>query len=355
MPRETLLIEAFDDNVSDEVLLPAARRLSQGATVAFPTETVYGLGANALDELAVLKIFEAKGRPADNPLIVHIVDMEELAPLVREVTPVAQQLMDAFWPGPLTLIMKKAECVAPSVTPGLDTVAVRMPQHELARRLIRLAGCPIAAPSANRSGRPSPTDYRTVIEDLTGRVSAIVCGAPAEIGLESTVVDVTGDEPIVLRPGGVTLEDIQRVTGKGQYDDALNRKLEAYEQPKSPGMKYTHYSPEADVTVVVGSDQAVVLQMQSLVLDGQNAGKSVGVMTFDEWASEWPSGVTVLSLGPKGDLNTIGSRLFTTLRQFDQLGVEVVFAHGVTQEGLGKAIMNRLVKAAGHSVIFAEE
>lgn len=351
MPKDTLLIEAFESDISDTKLMPAAKLIAMGETVVFPTETVYGLGANALSEDAVRKIYVAKGRPSDNPLIVHIADLESLIPLVSEISETAKKLMDAFWPGALTLIFPKSDQVSLTVTAGLSTVAIRMPNHPIAKRLIELSGCPIAAPSANLSGKPSPTDYQTVVDDMTGRVGAIICGSHAKIGLESTVLDISGEEPVVLRPGGVTLEAIREVVGKGRYDEALNRKLNDGEQPKSPGMKYTHYAPEAEVVLVTGNSERVIEKITALAKKAQESGKKVGIMTFDQHVEAFDPCFTILSLGTEGDLETNGARLFTTLREFDKHSVDVVYSEGVDSEGLGKAIMNRLIKAAGHYVI----
>lgn len=334
----------------DGLLSSAAAALKAGETVAFPTETVYGIGADALNEAAVAKIFQAKGRPADNPLIVHVAAQSEVAALVSHISPVAQQLMDAFWPGALTLIMPKSEKVSKSVTAGLETVAVRMPSHSVAKRLIELAGCPVAAPSANLSGKPSPTCGADVVSDLDGRVAVIVYGEEAVIGLESTVVDLTGDEPVVLRPGGVTLEAIQAVAGSGRYDEKLNLKLQAGEQPKSPGMKYTHYAPEAEVTVFCGEVHAVRAEIEKRVADGLVRGIKPGVMTVEEIGIEFDR-AQVISLGSFSQPDIAASLLFKSLRAFDRLGVDEVYAVGFEDSGIGKAIMNRLIKAAGHRVV----
>lgn len=334
----------------DRLLMLAVDQLKAGETVAFPTETVYGIGADAMKPSAVSKIFEAKGRPSDNPLIVHIAHLEDLEPLVAEVSETAKALMDAFWPGALTLIMPKAANVPTSVTAGLPTVAVRMPSHLIARRLIELSGCAVAAPSANLSGKPSPTCGRDVVADLTGRVSVIVCGEDAPIGLESTVVDVTGEEPVVLRPGGVTLEAIREVVGCGRYDEKLNQQLKAGEQPRSPGMKYTHYAPEAEVTVYCGKPEALKAVLADKVSEALARGVKPGVMSVDEVGSDF-EGAEVIVIGSLGTPEIGASLLFKTLRDFDHLGVQEVYAVGFEETGLGKAIMNRLIKAAGHRVI----
>lgn len=351
---ETLLVELPDScepEVLDQLLQPAAEALRTGQTVAFPTETVYGIGADALNPEAVLKIFEAKNRPADNPLIVHITDLADLNRLVSEVSEDAKKLMDAFWPGPLTLILPKAQGVSVAVTAGLDTVGVRMPAHPIAKRLIELAGCPVAAPSANVSGRPSPTCGKDVAEDLNGRVSVILYGSDAAIGLESTVVDALGDEPIILRPGGVTLEMIQALLGKGRYDEKLNQKLEAGDKPKSPGMKYTHYAPKAPVSVYVGDLERVAEAISERLREEKAKGHLVGVLSVDELRGRF-EGAIEYALGSILDPDTAASRLFALLRDFDRAGVDVIYAVGYDEQGMGKALMNRLIKAAGHRVTY---
>lgn len=333
----------------DRLLMLAADQLKAGETVAFPTETVYGIGADALNPNALAKIYEAKGRPSDNPLILHIAHMEDLEPLVSEVSDMARQLMEAFWPGALTLIFPKSEKVPMVATAGLSTVAIRMPSHPVARRLIELSGCAVAAPSANLSGKPSPTCGRDVVADLTGRVSVIVCGEDAQIGLESTVLDVTGNEPVVLRPGGVTLEAIRSVVGCGRYDEKLNLKLQDGEQPRSPGMKYTHYAPEAEVTVYCGAAENVKATIQSRIAAALERGIKPGVLSVEEVGADF-KGAEVLMLGSWAEPDVAASRLFKLLRDFDLLGVQEVYAVGFDETGLGKAIMNRLIKAAGHRV-----
>lgn len=333
----------------ETLILPAAKALQNNETVAFPTETVYGIGANALSDEAVAKIFEAKGRPSDNPLIVHIAKQEDLNHLVKEVSDVAKKLMDAFWPGAITLIMPKNDSVPNAVTAGLSTVAIRMPSHPVAKGLIELSGCPVAAPSANISGRPSPTCGRDVVADLEGRVSVILYGEDAQIGLESTVVDVTGEEPVVLRPGGITLEMIIEAVGSGKYDEKLNMKLATGEKPKSPGMKYTHYSPKAEVYVFTGDLEKVETAIKERIKDAHARGVRPGVMTVSELGEDF-EGAIVLKVGSFKTPETAATNLFKTLREFDLLGAEEVYAVGFELEGIGMAIMNRLIKAAGHRV-----
>ncbi len=347
---KTQIFDIKDENLNAAHLKEAAQILHRGGTVAFPTETVYGLGANALDTNAVAKIYVAKGRPSDNPLIVHIAEVEDLDPLVDHVSDMAKELMKAFWPGPLTLIFPKNENVPMSVTAGLATVAVRMPAHPIARVLIRESGVPVAAPSANLSGKPSPTDADHVINDLSGRVDAIVCGQSSDVGLESTVLDVTGEIPVILRPGGVTKEDIIAVVGKCDIDPAIEKSMSKHLTPKSPGMKYTHYAPEADLFVYEGETEKVIYHIKKLKSEYEAEGLKVGIMTCDEHSTRYGNGF-VRSLGSKADLATLASKLFSVLRAFDQDGVDIILSEGFSREGIGHALMNRLLKAAGHRVI----
>jgi L-threonylcarbamoyladenylate synthase len=333
-------------NINDIVI--AAEALKQGKLVVFPTETVYGLGADALDIEAVRGIFEAKGRPADNPLIVHIAELSELKPLVDEVTVQAKQLMEAFWPGPLTLVMKKSNLVPMIITAGLETVAIRMPSHPIARELIIRAGVPVAAPSANISGRPSPTDEAHVIEDLDGRVDVILKGGATSVGLESTVVDVTGDIVKILRPGFITKEDLEEIVGEVEYDGYL---LNHNEIPKAPGMKYTHYSPKAQVIIVTGNN--VIELMLSVKNRLEDQGKRVGIMVSTDFLDDFQG--EVCNWGDSKNLPMMASRLFACLRTLDSKKVDVIVTHAVERKKLGVAIMNRLEKAAGYYIIESEE
>lgn len=328
----------------------AVKELQSGGLVAFPTETVYGLGANALNPEAVRKIFAAKGRPGDNPLIVHIANLEMLEPLVKEFSPIAKQLAEAFWPGPLTLVLPKSDLVGPEVTAGLDTVAVRMPQHPIALRLIELARVPVAAPSANTSGRPSPTVAQHVVEDLHGKLNVIIDGGPVGIGVESTVLDISGEVPMILRPGGITAEMIAQVLGREVAMDPTLAGASIEETPKAPGMKYTHYAPQAPMTVFVGSEQAMVQAIQTQAHQLEQEGRRVGIMATVESAAQYANGL-VLEVGSRHDLGTVAAKLYAVLRQFDSAGVDVILAEGFPAEGLGVAVMNRLNKAAGQSII----
>ncbi|KHF38356.1 L-threonylcarbamoyladenylate synthase [Halalkalibacter okhensis] len=322
-----------------QLIKEAALWITKGEVVAFPTETVYGLGANALDESAVKRIFEAKGRPSDNPLIVHISQIDQLDELVLEVPEVAKQLMEHFWPGPLTLIFKKKEAVAPSVTAGLDTVAVRMPDHPVARKLLDAAGVPVAAPSANLSGKPSPTTAMHVYHDLKGRIKGIVDGGQTGVGLESTVLDCQAAIPVLYRPGGVTKEDLEAVIGKVKVDPSL---LSDDQTPLSPGMKYTHYSPAGTLYLVRDQDK-----ISELVTEAKRDGKRVGVLTTVEGKGRYEEADVVVLCGSNKDLATVANGLYDSLRKFDEQEAEVIFSEVFSYEGLGIAIMNRLEKAAG--------
>ncbi len=423
----------------------AAVALREGQTVAFPTETVYGLGGNALDPQAVKRIFAAKGRPADNPLIVHIASLDNLHNIVNSVPPIAEQLMRHFWPGPLTLVLPRAASIPNEVTAGLETVAVRMPDHPVALALIAASGVPVAAPSANRSGRPSPTRAEHVVEDLWGKVEVILDAGPCSVGVESTVLDVTCDPPMILRPGGVTKETIETALGvtiavdpaivtreqrqscrgtamqrppgrgpaeggtvphqadrdfapKGIDDETKNRgrrmaaPLQPENVPRSPGMKYTHYAPQAPMTLYVGPREAVVRAISERASAEQDAGRRVGVMLTSSVAF-MPGDTVIVLTGstayspqsteeaePCGsscwlrrnphldwlqandihdpdaayspeDLRNIANGIYDALRRFDEEGVDLILAQGVPEAGLGQAIMNRLSKAAGGNVI----
>ncbi len=331
----------------------AVHVLQKGGLVAIPTETVYGLAANALDPEAVRKIFLAKGRPADNPLIIHIASMEQLPPLVTSVSPMAQKLMTAFWPGPLTLVFSASSMVPPIVSAGLPTVAIRFPDHPIAQELILSSGLVLAAPSANTSGKPSPTTAQRVLEDLDGKIEVIVDGGRVKVGLESTVVDVTGEIPVILRPGKITEDMIKDVTGHVRTDPALGNSPDNHLIPKSPGMKYTHYSPNAQVYIVEGHEKDVIQRIHDLTLENQKNNKKVGIMATDETITSYTKGDMILSLGSQSALETIAYSLFESLRAFDDAKMDIVYTEGFSTKGIGNAIMNRLVKAAGYKIIQA--
>ncbi|MWC27268.1 L-threonylcarbamoyladenylate synthase [Paenibacillus sp. MMS18-CY102] len=326
----------------------AAKLLRAGGTIAFPTETVYGLGADARQTAAVESVFAAKGRPSDNPLIVHIAKEEQLQTLVQPYGDTEKALMRRFWPGPLTLVLPALEgAVSPRVTAGLNTVAVRMPDHEVALRLITESGCPVAAPSANRSGRPSPTLAEHVREDLDGLIDGIVDGGPTGVGLESTVVLVEAQGVVrILRPGGITPAQLREVAPTVLLDESL----EAAAAPRSPGMKYTHYAPRGSMLLVHGEPDNVRAYIAEAVRAAKEQGEITGVLTYDEHAASYDADV-VISCGSLMKLETAAQGLYVALREFDARDVQRIWAEACSSEGIGLALMNRLEKAAGHQII----
>ncbi|MFD0617304.1 L-threonylcarbamoyladenylate synthase [Paenibacillus sp. GCM10027629] len=391
MIRNTSYWEVRDLETSTEALDEAAQILASGGTVAFPTETVYGLGADARSTSAVEQIFAAKGRPSDNPLIVHIADIADLDMLVFPYNSTARQLMDRFWPGPLTIVLPvRPGVISPRVTAGLSTVGVRMPAHDVALALIARAGCPVAAPSANRSGRPSPTLAAHVREDLAGRIDGIVDGGPTGVGVESTVVELIGDRVNVLRPGGVTVEALREVAAEVTIDPALTRTSDiapsdaiaasseqitdasrhagdsalaqgtaehaapaddAGHTPRSPGMKYAHYAPRGTMSIVKGDAPGQVSAWIQAELDAASQrGERSGVLAFDEHIAAYRADV-VVSCGSLHALEHAAQRLYAALREFDEQGVTFILAEACPEDGIGLAVMNRLVKAAGHRII----
>ena len=329
----------------------AAAILRAGRLVAFPTETVYGLGANGLDEDAVARIFAAKGRPQDNPLILHVAASDEVRPLLKEVPEEAERLMARFWPGPLTLVLPRSPLVPDIVTGGLDTVAVRLPDHPVARRIIRAAGVPIAAPSANLSGRPSPTTAEHVLADLDGRVEVVIDGGPTHVGVESTVLDLTTTPPAILRPGGVTREQLEDFLGAVIGPEA-SREGGDQQRPRSPGMKYTHYSPAAPLLLFLGPPELVVRAVAERAAAERRDGRRVGILTNDRHLEAYRAdpGDILVSLGPEGDARAAAMHLFQCLRAFDAEGAEVILAEGIDEAGIGLAVMNRLRKAASRII-----
>lgn len=336
--------------VQDQELLEAAQIIRDGGLVAFPTETVYGLGANALDEKAAKKIYEAKGRPSDNPLIAHISCYEELEPLVTGIPQAGGKLARRYWPGPLTMVFPKSPAVPYGTTGGLDTVAVRMPSDPVASRLIALAGVPVAAPSANLSGRPSPTTARHVWQDMNGRINMILDGGPVGIGLESTIVDVSGPVPVLLRPGAITLEMLRDTVGEVEVDPAIQGPPAEGLRPKAPGMKYRHYAPRGELTLVEGESRAVVSAIRRLVEEGLAEGRKVAVICTEETRDQYSGGI-LRCVGTRTRQETIAHNLFAVLRELDDLGAEIIYSESFSQDHLGRAVMNRLMKAAGYRVI----
>ena len=335
----------------EESFQEAAEILQQGGLVAFPTETVYGLGGNALDKEAAKKIYAAKGRPSDNPLIVHIAKKEALADLTEYVPERAWTLAEHFWPGPLTMILPKSEKVPYGTTGGLDTVAVRMPNHPVALRLFQESGIYIAAPSANISGRPSATMAEHVIEDFDGRIDMILDGGMVKVGIESTVVDLTEEVPVILRPGCITKEMLEEVLGDIVVDQAiLPENQDKPLIPKAPGMKYRHYAPKADLTIVTGDFKKVKETINRLIAQNQEKGLKTGVITTTESQKDYPGGV-VRCIGTRGEEETIARGLYKVLREFDHLQVDCIYAESFEEGNMGAAIMNRLQKAAGYAII----
>jgi len=327
------------------IIRKAAEIIKKGGLVAFPTETVYGLGADALNPAAVRRIYAAKGRPADNPLIVHVADKDQICGLAKELPKNAKDLIRKFFPGPLTIILEKSDVVPHETTAGLNTVAIRMPSHRIALALIKESGTPIAAPSANKAGRPSPTRAQHVLEDLNGKVDLIIDGGATEVGLESTVVDLTVKPPQILRPGGITVEMLREVCGP-QIHPAVSHQLSEREVAKSPGMKYRHYAPKASLLVILGKDDDVQRKITELTRHFNSKGLKIGVATTTD--RKYPAD-HLENLGQSKE--EIAKGLFDVFRKFDKAGVDVILAEGVDEEGLGLAIMNRLKKASGYKII----
>lgn len=348
----TELRKVNEQKINMEDIRWAAKLIQQKELVAFPTETVYGLGANGLEPDAAAKIYAAKGRPSDNPLILHIASKDQLIPLVAEIPEMAKKAMDAFWPGPMTMIFKKSDIVPMTTTGGLETVAIRMPNHPIALALIKESGCPIAAPSANTSGRPSPTKAEHVYEDMKGKIPCILDGGMVGIGIESTIVDFTGTNPMILRPGFITKQMLEEVVGVPVLIDpvVLDGKKAATKAPKAPGMKYKHYAPKADMILVSGESKRVIAYINEQVEKAQSEGKRVGVIGTDETVLEYRADV-VKSIGRKESDDTIAHYLYDVLRQFDHEEIDVIFSEVFESGENGFAIMNRLSKAAGYDRI----
>lgn len=348
---DTKLVKIEDvENIKDEELQEAAQIIRSGGLVAFPTETVYGLGANALDEGAAKKIYAAKGRPSDNPLIAHISCLEELGPLVLNIPEVGRKLAKAYWPGPLTMVFPKSQEVPYGTTGGLETIAVRMPSDPVAARLIALAKVPVAAPSANTSGRPSPTTAQHVCQDMNGKIEMILDGGPVGIGVESTIVDVSGEKPVLLRPGAITIEMLEAVVGPIGIDPAILGPLTEGVRPKAPGMKYRHYAPQAELVLMEGDLDMVVARINFLTKEKLGQKYQVGIICTDETKSRYPKGI-VRSVGLRAQEETIAHNLFAVLREFDDLQVDYIYSESFSRDHLGQAIMNRLTKAAGYHIM----
>ncbi|MCW3996851.1 MAG: L-threonylcarbamoyladenylate synthase [Candidatus Bathyarchaeota archaeon] len=350
---KTLLLDVNPENPDPAKIQAAARIIQAGGLVAFPTETVYGLGADALNAKAVQALFEAKKRPLDNPPIVHVADPKDVSPLIKEMPKKAKVLMEQFWPGPLTLIFKRSNIV-PSVTvAGLDTIAIRMPKHKVALALIRQTQRPIAAPSANLAGKPSPTTAQHVYEDLDGRIDAILDGGPTTIGVESSVIDLSVEPPMLLRPGGTPFEALKEVLCNLRLHPFVQAEQELpLDKIRSPGMKHKHYAPKAQVVLVEGSMPAVIEKIRFLAQSRRQKGEKVGILATDETQHAYKAQADVVrSLGSRFNLATVAQSLFRLLREVDAQNVDVIIAEGVPSEGLGLAVMNRLRKASGYHIV----
>lgn len=352
-PMKTIIEKLDRQQMDEQVLAKAGEILKQGGLVAFPTETVYGLGANALNEDAARKTYAAKGRPSDNPLIVHITEAEDLPIVARNISDKAKQIIERFWPGPLTLIFEKQYIVPFGTTGGLNTVAVRMPTDEIARAVIQAGGGYISAPSANVSGRPSPTSAEHVIEDFDGKVDMIIDGGKVDIGLESTIVDMTVEPPMILRPGAITKQMLEEVIGEIAVDATLLND-DYSEGPKAPGMKYRHYAPKAQLTIVEGEMDDVVKAIRQIAYEQNRLGFKVGIIATSETQEYYTTGV-VKNIGTRSNENSIAKNLYRVLREFDEEEVHYIYSEAFETDGIGDAIMNRLEKAAGHRTIQATE
>lgn len=346
---KTEIIKIQEDKVDEAALKRAGEILKQGGLVAFPTETVYGLGGDALNKESSHKIYAAKGRPSDNPLIVHIARLEDLYPIVSEVTDEAIQIANAFWPGPLTMILPKSDRVPYETTGGLDTVAVRMPSHPIAQKLITYGGGYIAAPSANTSGKPSPTVAKYVAEDMDGKIEMIIDGGEVGIGIESTIIDMTVTPPQILRPGYITEAMLEEVLGQVDADVTMMH-ADTGQAPKAPGMKYRHYAPSGELTIVEGAPQAVVAYINEQAAKDKAAGEKVGIIATEDVLADYAADV-IKSVGQRNDEEQIARRLYTILREFDDEKVTRIYSEGFAADGFGQAIMNRLLKAAGYRII----
>lgn len=353
MVKRTLVMKVNANQPEIDKIRIAADIIKKGGIIAFPTETVYGLGADALNPEAVMKIFVAKKRPSDNPIIVHVADKRDVYKLARKVPRAAEKLMTKFWPGPLTLILKRSAIVPDITVTGLDTIAIRMPDNKVALSLIAESKVPIAAPSANLAGKPSPTTAQHVMDDLAGRIDAILDAGPTKIGVESTVINMTTSSPQILRPGGIPYETLLSALGKVRLHPVVvaNKKIRVA-QARSPGMKHRHYAPDAEVVIVEGELKAIIKKVQELAKFYIKKGKKVGIMATDESKSAYSANV-VKSIGSRENLATVAKNLFRLLREFDEEKVDIIIAEGIPLIGLGLTIMNRLRKAAGFKIVRA--
>ncbi|WP_405375084.1 L-threonylcarbamoyladenylate synthase [Pseudobutyrivibrio sp.] len=349
----TKIMDVSEEPINMEYIREASEILKSGGLVAFPTETVYGLGGDATDKEASRKIYAAKGRPSDNPLIVHIAKFSQLEDITENLPKTAKLLADAFWPGPLTMVCNKNQVIPYETTGGLDTVAVRMPNNPVALALIEESGCMIAAPSANTSGRPSPTKASHVYEDLSGKIEAILDGGAVDIGLESTIVDLTEDVVTILRPGFINMDMLREVVGEVRMDPGIvynDKGTTSGAKPKAPGMRYKHYAPKGDLTIISGEEDTVVGKINQLTREALKKGKKVGIIATSETADRYPEG-EVLVIGNRSDESSIAHNLYDILRRFDELSVDLIYSESFATPKMGQAIMNRLLKAAGQKTI----
>ena len=349
----TKIMDVSEEPINMEYIREASEILKKGGLVAFPTETVYGLGGDATDKEASRKIYAAKGRPSDNPLIVHIAKFSQLEDITENLPKTAKLLADAFWPGPLTMVCNKNQVIPYETTGGLDTVAVRMPNNPVALALIEESGCMIAAPSANTSGRPSPTKASHVYEDLSGKIEAILDGGAVDIGLESTIVDLTEDVVTILRPGFINMDMLREVVGEVRMDPGIvynDKGTTSGAKPKAPGMRYKHYAPKGDLTIISGEEDTVVGKINQLTREALKEGKKVGIIATSETADRYPEG-EVLVIGNRSDESSIAHNLYDILRRFDELSVDLIYSESFATPKMGQAIMNRLLKAAGQKTI----
>lgn len=345
METKVKIINRVEDDINS--LIESSNVIKNGGIVAFPTETVYGLGANALNEEAVKKIFIAKGRPQDNPLIVHVND-KDISKYVTEVPEIAQKVIDKFWPGPITVILFKKDIIPDVTSANLKSIGIRMPRNELALKLIELSGTPIAAPSANISGRPSPTDIERCVEDLNGKVDYIIGGVHSDVGVESTILDCTVDPPVILRPGGITLEQLKEFDSRIEIDKAILQKPGKDFKPKAPGMKYRHYAPKAPVKIIKGENKKTVEKIREMIDNYIGDGKKVGILASEKNIDCYNKGI-IINLG--NNINEVAKNLFESLRALDDKGVDIILSESFEEKGVGIAVMNRLNKAAGYSII----
>ena len=347
MNTEYVVID--NDYIDKEAIDRAGKIIKEGGLVAFPTETVYGLGGDALNPSASAKIYAAKGRPSDNPLIVHIADISALEKITKEIPEAAYKLAEKYWPGPLTMIFNKSDAVPYETTGGLDTVAVRMPSNKTALAFIKAADGYIAAPSANISGRPSPTKGSHVLEDMNGRIEMILDGGECDIGLESTIVDLTEGMPMILRPGYISIEMVREVLGKTEYDPAIISDVSSNRAPKAPGMKYKHYAPKGDLTIVSGDKEKVVEYIKNRISE-EKTGVKIGILASSE-TIRWYNADKVIDIGSLSDEDEVARHLYGALRDFDEAGIDIIYSEEFDIGRIGQAIMNRLIKAAGHKII----